>query len=201
MTTRQLHRVEPAAPRQRDTDDRPPVAAWMDNAPCRLAADLFFSDDKGDIDRAKQICTTQCSLDSRISCMDYAFDNNLEYGVWGGISRAERVEKVCVECGRSKLLGEYMRRGDTPDGYGSTCRPCTSELRRKVMSPEDLKASIVRFDAARARQSADLDKRVRRYEALLAEHDRDEVIRIMEITKRTAQRYEVRLREQREAAA
>lgn len=201
MTARQLHRIEPVAPRRRAADDRAPVAAWMDDAPCRREMNVFFSEDKDDIARAKQICTTQCSLASRISCMDYSFDNELEYGVWGGISRAERIEKECTQCGQVKLLGEFRRREDSPDGYRSMCRVCVSRMDRKSRSAEVRSASVVRLTLAQERRAAELDKRVRQYAALLAEHSRDEVIRIMEITKRTAQRYDMRLREEQEVAA
>lgn len=48
---------------------------------------LFFSFDEIDIERAKAICRS-CSAIYR--CRAYAQDNNIDIGVWGGLSEVDR---------------------------------------------------------------------------------------------------------------
>lgn len=69
--------------------------AWMHNAPCAGATDLFYAPDNhggsgGDsrwVAKAKAICN-QCP--NRVRCLEYAIDNSEQFGVWGGLSVRER---------------------------------------------------------------------------------------------------------------
>ena len=57
---------------------------WEDIAACRAvpnAADLFFSEDIGDIAAAKRVCT-DCSV--LAECLEGALDRRELFGVWGG---------------------------------------------------------------------------------------------------------------------
>lgn len=183
---------------ERQHDDNPipgDPAPWMSNAPCRDEADLFFSEDGRNVAKAKRICTQHCPLASRIACMDYALDNNLEYGVWGGTSRGERVEKQCMSCEQVKPLGDFPVRHNTLDGYNPTCSSCASDFGRRIASeraPEH--ASLTSLKEARDRQATEADQRALAYARLVEQHGRKEAIRILRITRRTAQRYASRLR-------
>ena len=57
---------------------------WEDIAACRAvpnAADLFFSEDIGDIAAAKRVCA-DCSV--LAECLEGALDQRELFGVWGG---------------------------------------------------------------------------------------------------------------------
>ncbi len=57
---------------------------WEDIAACRAvpnAADLFFSEDIGDIAAAKRVCA-DCSV--LAECLEAALDRRELFGVWGG---------------------------------------------------------------------------------------------------------------------
>ena len=57
---------------------------WEDIAACRAvpnAADLFFSEDIGDIAAAKHVCA-DCSV--LAECLEGALDRRELFGVWGG---------------------------------------------------------------------------------------------------------------------
>jgi hypothetical protein len=189
---------------ERQHDDGIPTAPWMAGSPfpCRRDPDLFFSDDKDDIVEAKRICTKECSLTRRIACMDYAFDNNLEYGVWGGIGREDRVEKQCVTCEETKLLADFPTHAGTLDGYNPTCWACAVEIGRQDADHlPDREVTVALLERACAQQTAKAEERMRMYALLLEQRGRDEAIRILKITVRTAQRYEARLREQQTEVA
>lgn len=74
-----LRAVEPVV------DDR----AWMtDAACCGKPTELFFPS-RGERDwmDGKELCAG-CSV--RAECLDYAVDNGIMFGVWGGLSEGER---------------------------------------------------------------------------------------------------------------
>ena len=62
----------------------------MDGAACtEVAPDLFFADATNLIDTklAKSVCA-DCRVKDQ--CLQYALENRLEHGVWGGLSIQER---------------------------------------------------------------------------------------------------------------
>ena len=63
---------------------------WQDHALCCGQNDLlklFFSYDQDDIEAAKDICA-MCSVAG--ACLNFALDNRISYGVWGGKDEHER---------------------------------------------------------------------------------------------------------------
>lgn len=64
------------------------VTAWMLEGNCRLyPPSTFFPSDGVGVDKARKICNG-CSVLDR--CLDYALDNRIDHGVWGGCSERER---------------------------------------------------------------------------------------------------------------
>lgn len=64
--------------------------AWRDEALCaEVDGDLFFPLPGADarVAEAKSICD---ACDVRAQCLAYALDNNIDQGVWGGLSGNER---------------------------------------------------------------------------------------------------------------
>ena len=53
----------------------------------RSAPSLFFPSDGVGVEVAKRICA-DCPM--RVRCLDYALDNRIDHGVWGGTSERER---------------------------------------------------------------------------------------------------------------
>lgn len=75
------------APRQ-DADDDDSATAWMAQGSCRnYPPQVFFPSDGVGVDRARKICAT-CTVTEQ--CLEYALDQRIEHGVWGGCSERER---------------------------------------------------------------------------------------------------------------
>ena len=67
-----------------------PEARWMVKAACKdMDGSLFFpTSGRNDVARAaRKVCAT-CSVTAE--CIRYATVNNIAYGIWGGLSVAER---------------------------------------------------------------------------------------------------------------
>jgi WhiB family redox-sensing transcriptional regulator len=112
---------------------------WHSRAACKTAdPDLFFPPPSRAKKRsrrgfrAKAICAA-CPV--RTECLEYAVDNRIEFGVWGGLNEDERPRaialvvddgrrKTCCRCGEEKPLNAFYRRADAPDGRQSRCKPC-----------------------------------------------------------------------------
>lgn len=61
---------------------------WMRFGLCRgVDPDVFFPTDIHGVIEARRICD-QCP--ARAACLDYAVENRLEHGIWGGTSERER---------------------------------------------------------------------------------------------------------------
>lgn len=68
--------------------DSSEVYDWRDDALCReVDADGFFVEKGGSTVAIKRICKA-CPV--KQECLEYAFDNDERYGVWGGTSERER---------------------------------------------------------------------------------------------------------------
>jgi WhiB family redox-sensing transcriptional regulator len=65
-----------------------PAIAWMEEGNCRAYPPAtFFPSDGAGVDHARRICAT-CEVVE--TCLDYALENRIEHGVWGGCSERER---------------------------------------------------------------------------------------------------------------
>lgn len=74
------------------TNPAPPdadsVSAWMSAGNCRnYPPAVFFPSDGVGVDRARKICVDCPVLDQ---CLEYALEQRIEHGVWGGCSERER---------------------------------------------------------------------------------------------------------------
>lgn len=66
--------------------EKPP--SWQDEALCaETDPEAFFPEKGGSSRDAKQVCR---SCDVRMPCLEYALDNDIRYGIWGGMSERER---------------------------------------------------------------------------------------------------------------
>ncbi|MFZ4810266.1 MAG: WhiB family transcriptional regulator [Ilumatobacteraceae bacterium] len=64
------------------------VTAWMADGNCRsYPPAAFFPSDGVGVDRARKICATCPVIDT---CLEYALEQRIEHGVWGGCSERER---------------------------------------------------------------------------------------------------------------
>jgi WhiB family redox-sensing transcriptional regulator len=68
--------------------ETPDEYAWMLQGKCRGVnpADFFPSDGLG-VESAQLVCHN-CPV--RVECLEYALENRIEHGVWGGASERER---------------------------------------------------------------------------------------------------------------
>ena len=61
---------------------------WQDQALCaQTDPEAFFPEKGGSTREAKRICTT-CAV--RSECLEYALENHVDHGIWGGCSERER---------------------------------------------------------------------------------------------------------------
>ena len=66
----------------------PPELVWMSKGSCRnFPASAFFPSDGVGVDAARAICA-DCRVMSQ--CLEYALENRIDHGVWGGCSERER---------------------------------------------------------------------------------------------------------------
>jgi WhiB family redox-sensing transcriptional regulator len=64
------------------------VTAWMAAGNCRLYPPAtFFPSDGVGVDKARKICAG-CPVSE--PCLEYALENRIDHGVWGGCSERER---------------------------------------------------------------------------------------------------------------
>jgi WhiB family redox-sensing transcriptional regulator len=62
--------------------------AWMADGNCRLHPPAtFFPSDGVGVDKARKICRG-CPVAA--TCLEYALENRIDHGVWGGCSERER---------------------------------------------------------------------------------------------------------------
>jgi WhiB family transcriptional regulator, redox-sensing transcriptional regulator len=63
-------------------------SAWMEQGLCRdKAPAAFFPHDGSGVETARQICK-ECGVKDQ--CLEYALENRIDHGVWGGCSERER---------------------------------------------------------------------------------------------------------------
>lgn len=63
-------------------------SVWMSDGNCRLHPPAtFFPSDGVGVDKARKICR-DCPVMSR--CLEYALEERIDHGVWGGCSERER---------------------------------------------------------------------------------------------------------------
>ncbi len=68
--------------------DEDSTTSWMSGGNCRnYPPAVFFPSDGVGVDRARKICTDCPVVDQ---CLEYALDQRIEHGVWGGCSERER---------------------------------------------------------------------------------------------------------------
>ena len=61
---------------------------WMDHGTCKEhPPSTFFPSDGVGVEVAKRICAT-CPVAAQ--CLEYALDNHIDHGVWGGTSERQR---------------------------------------------------------------------------------------------------------------
>ncbi|MEY2405709.1 MAG: WhiB family transcriptional regulator, redox-sensing transcriptional regulator [Acidimicrobiaceae bacterium] len=61
---------------------------WMQRGRCReIPPSTFFPSDGVGVDVARRICA-DCPVKS--PCLEYALENHIDHGVWGGCSERER---------------------------------------------------------------------------------------------------------------
>ena len=61
---------------------------WMARGKCReIDPAIFFPSDGIGVQVAQRICA-ECPV--RVACLEYALENKVDHGVWGGSSERER---------------------------------------------------------------------------------------------------------------
>ncbi len=66
------------------------LEAWVERGSCRDSAIEFYTDDAAERRVAKAVCS-DCPV--RGACLDFALENDEQYGVWGGMTPSERTRE------------------------------------------------------------------------------------------------------------
>lgn len=85
---------------------------WMAEGNCASKPpSMFFPSDGVGVERAKLVCE-DCPVSSR--CLEYAIENRIDHGVWGGTSERQRrrIIRARAEAARSGGNAELVRRRD-----------------------------------------------------------------------------------------
>ena len=86
---------------------------WMADGNCASRPpSMFFPSDGVGVERAKQICE-DCPVASR--CLEYAIENRIDHGVWGGTSERQRRRIVRARAEAAKSGSLDRRKGDLED--------------------------------------------------------------------------------------
>ncbi|AVO21663.1 WhiB family transcription factor [Mycobacterium phage MooMoo] len=111
---------------------------WADRAVCQTTDPESFYPEKGSSTKdAKQVCAG-CPV--RVECLQWALDNNEEFGVWGGYSERERrkikrgeLNPADIEDNepRCQHCGKKFRPGHRAERY------CSSMCRRLVRAERE----------------------------------------------------------------
>jgi WhiB family transcriptional regulator, redox-sensing transcriptional regulator len=65
-----------------------PALSWQDAAECQYTdPEAFFPEKGGSVRQAKRVCR---SCDVRAECLEYALENCIAEGIWGGLTERER---------------------------------------------------------------------------------------------------------------
>lgn len=104
--------------------------SWRLSAACRgVDVEVFFPDSPSGYAPAKEVCGGCPVADE---CLDEALGGQVEHGVWGGLTPAERRRAACPVCGaRLPPLGT---RGTRRLYCGVRCRQA-AERRRRAGQP------------------------------------------------------------------
>lgn len=107
---------------------------WILDAACREISnpDIFFSKKPGEIAKAKSLCR---SCPAKEQCLQFAVDNCISHGTWGGESNRGRIglpktppkeDPYCTNGHRYTEVNMYITR----QGY-RRCRKCLSNAMKK----------------------------------------------------------------------
>jgi WhiB family redox-sensing transcriptional regulator len=62
---------------------------WREFALCsRIDPEIYFPESGNAVRSIKKVCETMCEV--REQCLQYALDNDVRHGIWGGLSARER---------------------------------------------------------------------------------------------------------------
>jgi WhiB family redox-sensing transcriptional regulator len=98
-------------------------ATWTTHAACKgTDPNLFFPERGENSTQAKKVCTG-CPV--RTECLQYATDNNIRHGVWGGLAEMDRRDL-------KRAARIYTYRPDRPEpGYYKNLSPVVAAVLRR----------------------------------------------------------------------
>lgn len=80
--------VQPIAPQEQASEPEVDSDDWETRAECkRTDPEAFFPEKGGSTSEAKKVCL-RC--DVQAICLEHALANDIQFGVWGGLSERER---------------------------------------------------------------------------------------------------------------
>ena len=129
---------------KRYDEDVPKTPAFFKDAKCKGMDPEFFFPEKGAIAAPKKICAN-CPV--QLDCLDYAVENRIEFGVWGGVSQRQRLrlyktrdysEFIPRQCKAEACRGMFI----APPGQETCSSKCIGVLRFERISKEKQHGSI-----------------------------------------------------------
>lgn len=101
-----------------------PTPDWFPQAACRgMHASLFFPErgDTSTVRNAQQVCAG-CPV--RVECSDYALDQGLHYGIFGGVSERGRRALRTPITGSTRYPFRHGTLGGYKRHYRESTKPC-----------------------------------------------------------------------------
>ena len=104
--------------------------AWQADALCaQTDPEAFFPEKGGSTREAKKVCL---SCEVRVECLEYALEQRIEHGVWGGCSERERRriirQRRAENVDKGDLLSLLLHARDEDDGRGMNDQQVRDEV-------------------------------------------------------------------------
>jgi WhiB family redox-sensing transcriptional regulator len=111
---------------------------WSDSAACMdQDPEYFFSETTKSIQYAKQLCSI-CVV--KVDCLDYALENDEQFGIWGGFTHHERSRLQKSESPLNRLAS-YIGLGK-PRVLGSNLAPEQAAMTPELVAGERFLVSM-----------------------------------------------------------
>jgi WhiB family redox-sensing transcriptional regulator len=79
---------------------------WFDKAVCKgMDRKIFFPKNPAGLKKAKEICS-RCPVSS--DCLNFAVQESIAFGVWGGTSERERIRKLIPMANKVKRQEQVL---------------------------------------------------------------------------------------------
>ncbi len=124
------------------------LGTWVERGSCRDSAIEFYTDDAAERRAAKAVCS-DCPVQE--TCLDFALENDEQFGVWGGMTPSERARerqrRAAVVAATAKTEAELARQDNQSEQAAATRITTSPTPRSRTRRPwfhAEIAATIAR---------------------------------------------------------